>query len=274
MDDIWLLLSCHAIEFSTVVLVLAFTPGNSPIRPGLFPIIVALSAYTIRLEKRTFPNVLIYQILNMHTGGLIFQYLDYGLISKWTYPARGPTSPRGGQHNAGLSFAERKKLERGGPQATWDRLRWGFSAATAWRAAGTPWQARGTPPAAGRAPSRGPFLARNLLRLAVSVLAFDAVAGLLEVTGVGGARAPGDMASRFAWDKVKLLTRLGDVSGEEAVARAVVTAAYWVATYSSIQAFQSFSALVCVAAGLSTVDAWPPMFGSITEAYTIRQFWG
>ncbi|KAI0534843.1 membrane bound O-acyl transferase family-domain-containing protein [Xylaria digitata] len=261
-----LFIACQAVALSTVVFVLAFTPDNSLIRPALLPLLTALATYTIPLNLHQFPHEVISNLLSMHTVGLVFQHVDFGLISRWSYSARGPTSSRGGQRNANLGLADRKKLEHR-PPSLWQRLEWGLFAATAWRAPGTPWEVKGTPRVR-PVPSRSRFLAQNLLKLAVSLLVIDILAV------IGGEPKPEENAFNFAWDKVRFLIRLREVSVDEAVLRAVVLCVCWVTTYYSIQAFYCFSAIVGVATGVTALESWPPMFGSLTDMYTVRNFWG
>jgi hypothetical protein len=84
-------------------------------------LLVALTFYTLTLNTEAFSHKVMSSLLNINTVGLLLQYLDFGLISQWTFSARGPTSSLGGQRNANPSLADRKALEQGS-QTLWTRL--------------------------------------------------------------------------------------------------------------------------------------------------------
>jgi hypothetical protein len=83
-------------------------------------------------------------------------------------------------------------------------------------------------------------------------------------------------AAQFAVEKVPLLSRLavGEVAGEEFGERMGATGGFWFFSWL-IQGvvYDSFS-LVAVELGLSTVEDWPPRFGSWMDAWSVRRFWG
>nr|A0A0M3STV6.1 RecName: Full=Acetyltransferase aurG; AltName: Full=Aurovertin biosynthesis cluster protein G [Calcarisporium arbuscula]ALD83633.1 O-acyl-transferase [Calcarisporium arbuscula] len=261
---LWLVLANQVGLVGTLVLVVCFTPANSLVRPLLLPGITALVSYGLILNKEAIANAGAWSLVNLNTAGLFLQYLDVGLISRWTYSAYGPTSSRGGQPNASLDLAGRKKPPS---SSLLSRLQWGFSTATSWRAPSTVWEAKGTPHFE-ELPSRGRFLARNAMTLLWSVLVLD-VMGL-----VGGDLDPVANAAHFTWDRVRFLARLGDVSRDEVILRATVVYMRWGAMYFSLQVVYSFLAIVFVMVGLSPVQRWPPLFGSFTEIYTLRNTWG
>ena len=67
---------------------------------------------------------------------------------------------------------------------------------------------------------------------------------------------------------------LGNQSGEQLLVRLTTTLGFWVSLYASAQMYSSIVPFLGVACGLIKVESWPPTFGPIKEAYTIRQFWG
>jgi hypothetical protein len=263
---LWLVLVNQVGLLGAVILVLSFTPGNSLVRPILLPLIAALVFYALLLNKEAITHKATWTLLNMNTAGLLLQYLDFGLISRWTYSAYGPTSSLGGQRNANLNLADRKKLQRQSSNLL-SRLQWGLSTATTWRAPATPWEVKGTPHFK-QLPSRGHFIAENTMRLIWSLLILDMM------SLVGGQPNPEANAAKFSWDKVRILTRLGEVSRDEVILRIVVVYVRWMAIYYFIQAFYCFLAIIFVSTGILEVISWPPMFGSITQMYTVRHTWG
>ena len=73
---------------------------------------------------------------------------------------------------------------------------------------------------------------------------------------------------------IRLLTRYGDVSGEEILTRVRVSIGYWVAQYCFLQLFYSLAAFVAVSLDPASLPSWRPLFGSLADATTVRGFWG
>ncbi|PTB66754.1 hypothetical protein BBK36DRAFT_3899 [Trichoderma citrinoviride] len=263
---LWLVLAYQALLVGIVGLVVGFTSANSFIRPLVLPMLAALVSHALIFNKEAISHKGTWTLINMNTAGLFLQYLDVGLISRWSYSAYGPTSPRGNQPNANLGLTDRKKPQQKASHLV-SRLQWAFDVATSWRAPATPWEVKGTPQFA-MVPSRGRFIVRKAITLIWSLLILDAMSLM------GGQPDPAVNATKFSWDKVLFLTRLGEVTRNEVILRTIVVYIRWVAIYYYVQAFYSSLAIVCVAAGVSPVQRWPPLFGSISEMYTIRNTWG
>jgi len=266
---ILLTLTVNLLGLSALLLILAFTPENSLVRPALLPLMGYLTLYALPLNRSVYPNIVTSNLLSMNICGLFLQYLDFGLISRWTFSARGPTTSLGGQRNASLSLTDRKALEPriSEPPSIWTRLRWGFFAATAGRAPATPWEVKGTPPFKSREPpSRLRFIFDNLVTLVLCYLVVDAMSL--------GQHKPEENVVNFAWEKVRIFTRLGAISVEEIQLRIIVLFVCWVSTYCLIQASYCLAAIFTVATHMTPVKLWPPLFGSLMESWSIRQFWG
>jgi len=63
-------------------------------------------------------------------------------------------------------------------------------------------------------------------------------------------------------------------SVEQLIIRSASTLGFWIILYCIIQTYMGSMAFVSVALRFSQVDSWRPGFGPITEAYTVRRFWG
>ncbi|KAK0204106.1 membrane bound O-acyl transferase family-domain-containing protein [Desarmillaria ectypa] len=50
--------------------------------------------------------------------------------------------------------------------------------------------------------------------------------------------------------------------------------AWWTNLYASLQMLYSLIAAICVGSGISEPQFWPPMFGKLHDAYTLRRAWG
>ena len=74
--------------------------------------------------------------------------------------------------------------------------------------------------------------------------------------------------------RVPFLTRVGEITQDEVVARLIVGVWTWTHGYCFMQMFFGFPALIAVCFKPSEVALWRPAFGSIQDAYTVRGFWG
>ena len=134
------------------------------------------------------------------------------------------------------------------------------------RGVNTPWQAKNTPPFSSkyssRPPSRLQFLARRCLTLIFGFLIMDF-----------GTTLPLD-PKIFALDTIPFFARLSHVTFEEMAVRTINTIALWVINYAFICFFANCWAVVAVGLGWSRPEAWPPGFGNMSDAWTLRRYWG
>ncbi|KAK2763127.1 hypothetical protein FQN54_009763 [Arachnomyces sp. PD_36] len=64
------------------------------------------------------------------------------------------------------------------------------------------------------------------------------------------------------------------LSIQELAPRAVFTASAFVRTYFLLSLYQRTAALATVAVGFYSPEEWPAPFGSVSDAYTLRGYWG
>jgi len=64
------------------------------------------------------------------------------------------------------------------------------------------------------------------------------------------------------------------LEGAGFIERAGMAAGFWLITYLVQSAAYDFFSVIAVGLHLNGVEAWPPRFGSVYEAYSVRQFWG
>lgn len=133
-----------------------------------------------------------------------------------------------------------------------------------WRRIGTPWQISKIPPFSQdrSVPSRGRLILKRLLFVVASFAVLDIYSGLRPDP------------STFEVGKVALFSRLGDISAAEATFRLVHTAGFFLSAVVGVYLLYAMITVVVLCTGLSTPASCPPMFGSLSDAYTIRGFWG
>lgn len=115
-------------------------------------------------------------------------------------------------------------------------------------------------------PSRGKFLVQRALLALFAFLVMDVLT----------ARPP-DVSQNpitFGQDRVLVFRRLGEITAEEFKTRVIITAGQYVGIYIMLTIIHSAISFFTVLSGLYQPREWPPLFGSITEMWSLRQFWG
>ena len=74
--------------------------------------------------------------------------------------------------------------------------------------------------------------------------------------------------------RVPFLTRIGEITQDEVVARLIVGVGTWTSGYCLMQILFGCPTLIAVCFKPSAVALCRPAFGSIQDAYTLRGFWG
>ena len=256
------------VEIILTFYALGFTAANSTIRLAIFPLMTAIVCSTVSSNPNEISNSRsLSAAICGGTAGNILQYLDYALLSQWSYEAQGPTSAQSGQHNVKETPATKKRTSK--TQNLWGRASFGLFAITASRLPNTPWEVKNTPSFysdnPNRVPSRFQFLLKSALTLAACLL-------VLDLSSFSGDNEQNPVL--YSWSRVPFFARLEDVSVEEIATRAMATFAMWVVGYCIVQALYCTVSFVCVACGLTAVEAWRPIFGSLTACWSVRSFWG
>ena len=73
---------------------------------------------------------------------------------------------------------------------------------------------------------------------------------------------------------IPLLTRGSDLSIQELKARTIAVIGYWAIQYSMMQFFYSAAGLISAVSNPHDIKSWRPLFGSPSDSYTLRNFWG
>jgi hypothetical protein len=113
--------------------------------------------------------------------------------------------------------------------------------------------------------SRAGFLLRTSCSLILCCLVVD-------LFSVASSTVPD--AALFSPEAIPVFRNLGSVSVQALLFRVASTLGFWFCARLVNQVRVDIVALVTVALGFWDADSWSPLFGSISEAYTIRRFWG
>ncbi|PYH94737.1 hypothetical protein BO71DRAFT_483561 [Aspergillus ellipticus CBS 707.79] len=246
-----------------------FTVSGSVIRPAGLLATLLCTYYAL-----PYAQGIDHSVLRAFLGSAIVYlnilYMDVVLLHQWTFEAKGPISSQGGlvpdQYRVLKSHHTVNEQSR-----RWERIQFGYTTSLQSRFPGTKWPVKNIPPFArsnaGYTPSKASFLYTTTIKWILCILLIDCIDTFK--TGAD------ENAITFFSEKIPFLTRLSAVSAEELTARVLSTFGYWAASYVVLEAVYSTLGIVAVLFGDATdIRKWPPMFGSIQDCYSLRQFWG
>lgn len=178
------------------------------------------------------------------------------MVGRWWVCAGGPLGKRESQVGAGWRIV----AAGGGRSFVTDLLFSPRGINREWAVKNIP-HFRSSDPA--YVPTRSAFLRHRLTSTLISFLLYDAIANF-----------PPPDPSMFSPSTIPFFRRFSDVTSSELTLRLSSTLAFWINTYCIINVINGILALFCVGLGLSEAKDWPPIFGAVGEAFSVRRFWG
>lgn len=266
-------------EICLSTFVVGFTPPSGILRTASLPVMMTCMWWTVQ-------NCLDYMVRSPWAalvGGFavsfFFQYVDVALLSKWSFETGGPTYAPSHASSNGVSTSQmkqiasslngaREKQTRTMMAIALQRISFAISTLLNFRFIGTPYQVRNTPHFSTRdpnyVPNRGVLLRRTAFTVFISYLVLDILTSGAE---------PKTAGKYFSTRNVPLLTRLPNVSYAELEMRLSATIGLGISMNCVQRGIYSIAAFVCVACGISKPASWPPFYGPLLEAYSMRRFW-
>ncbi|TVY80984.1 Acetyltransferase ataH [Lachnellula suecica] len=259
-----------AAEIGVSTLVVAFTNPNSLLRPASLPFTAACMWFTVLNSPGFMVRSAWAALLGGYAATFFFQYLDVGLLSRWSFETRGPTYGISKSSRTALNERDPKgehpKLQQG---SSMQRIRFALSTLLNFRFIGTPEQVKNVPRFPNSdpnyVPSRRQFLQNSAITTFVSYLVLDILTSSAD---------PGTAAKYFSNSNIPLLSRLSVISAAELGMRFGATIGMGVSMICVQQGICSVAAFFCVAYGISKPEGWPTLYGLVSEAYSLRRFWG
>ncbi|RAL10258.1 wax synthase family protein [Aspergillus homomorphus CBS 101889] len=224
-------------QTATVVTTMGFTPARSSLRVGALIIVALCTAHCISTALPYLVRTPWASLAGGYSVMLLLQYVDIGLLTHWEFPP-----------------AKHKK--------SWAaRLRFGIWAAFNARCLGTPDQIRHIPAITY---NQSTFLRRSAGIILLSYLGLDVLASMNDP----------EVGSRFlVASHVPVFRRLSEVTVEEIVIRTFSGIAAGIGLLSSQAGSYYLFAFFSVLLKWSTPQDWPPFYGSLSDAYSLRRLW-
>ncbi|KAM0354334.1 hypothetical protein ACHAPU_001378 [Fusarium lateritium] len=153
------------------------------------------------------------------------------------------------------------------PKFAINRLLFGFSNLWNMRGVGTSKEISQIPPWSSKdslVPSRGQETKRHAKNAIIAYLVLDVFAN----------QPPPDLEKMMSPRNEQLLARFGEVNSEEAIFRLFASFGFWLNTVCVIQLTNSAFSLLYLGLNIYPVKMLPPIWGRLSDAYSIRRFWG
>jgi len=145
-------------------------------------------------------------------------------------------------------------------------LKWAWDVVFNFRAVGTPREVKNMPKWSYSDPEYVPSRAVFLLTRGIAV-----VGSYLFLDFLNSQPPPG--FRHFTAEKAGQFSGLSELSVEDIVARMVTTAIFWFSLRLTIALIYNGFSLIPVALMIHGPEDWPPYFGSVLSAYSVRTFW-
>ena len=246
------------LQLALYIYAIGFTGPNSHIRPAVLPLVI-ICEEILRLKcVDILPRFVINNIVRGLECNWLFQYIASGILQKENFEDGGPAMPE----------IKRKGLRRKESGSFFERVWFGFKTINYHRRIGTPQQAKYIPPFSKNdsnyIPSQSEFLGQAVLTIVLCGLAFDGMSTLW----VSLERSPSSARGTSP------IPGIMNISLLDLGIRSANVIRFWMILYLFLTIAYSALSFVAVGLGLYEPKAWPPMFGSVQEIYSIRQFWG
>ncbi len=260
-----------SLEFMTTALAVGFTDPYSPLRLACLPLMIAANwvIVTTSIEHMRSPWA---ALMGGYGSTYLLLYITIGLLCKRSYSDHTIASPPAHNNENIIKHNSQNPIQRPTPtSSSWARLRFSIQAASSfhWNEAGTTnrvsHHSASTTTNSTNGTSKSAFFLRSAATITICYLTLDFLS-------LGA--DPSKSAALFAPEKIPLLTRLHEVTCSELVVRLFATLVSGICIYAVQQGLESLLASLSVAVGLSEVEEWSPRFGPVTNAWSLRRFWG
>lgn len=248
-----------------------FTSANSPQRYVVFVILCLYVWTTLASFKNYIQGTGFWPATFAGTiFALPLTYFDRLIYRKWTFDDRHTIFSTTFDRNAKKDA--QRPVGTAATAATDDSIgsRFAFGSAVhgTFRGPGTPWEVKGLPQFSSSDPQWVPSPFQFIMcKLAILIGCFFLNDYMVKLKWTVDRKM-------FQPSLVPFFTRIGEVTQEEVWTRLVVGVTTWTGAYCLLQVLLCIPAIVGICLKPGSVQEWPPGFGPVLEAYTVRGFWG
>lgn len=247
------------LQLTICVLGLGFAPAYSIWRPALLPVLTISLYLNGQVCVDIMPRLILSNMVGGFTCAWWTQYIVSGLILQENFEDSGPL--RKGK-NRGLSKGENDSFSK--------RVMFGLNTINSQRNIGTPQETKYVPPFSFKdpthIPSRSQFLANRAWLICFSYLVIDLL--------TSQEKDISHNSTDFSQDRAAFFSRIHDITVSEFQTRVMISVGQYVAIYFLLTLVHSVLAFTTVLFGFYEPVGWPPIFGSVWELYSMRNFWG
>lgn len=262
-----------AIEITVTALTVGFTSSSSKLLRLFGLLLVTTAAYlAILTTLRNVSTTLWAGLFAGNASTYVLRYLDLALLDQWSFDDGGPSRKRGdSKETKTVDTVPRKSNTGPSPRCgtASQRLQFGINVTLSPRQLNTPYQVKKVPAWSSsdpeHIPSRAEFLWRTAINISFSYMIVDLCSLRAE---------PERNAVMFSRDNIGFFSRLENLGTEEVIIRVFASLILWLNIYCIFRVFHGLLSFLAVGSGISEVKDWAPPFGSLSEAYSIRRFWG
>ncbi|KAB5530400.1 membrane bound O-acyl transferase family-domain-containing protein [Coniochaeta sp. 2T2.1] len=256
------------------VIMMGFTKPRSMLRLAFFPLIVLIAIAHYRTTTFHSWGAVASGLFQAYVSCYPVYYSHYVLFRRFAFDAGGPSSSHSFTSNNKHNDKSRSnntsnadtEVRRG---SAWSRLLFGLKVHSYCRYPTTPYEVPNCPHWSDTdesyAPSRSVYLLRTIALVVSSLLFMDfqmAFKGL-------DPNAP--VPRGF---EVSFFSRLGDLTMTMVAERLLITPIIWISMATGVQIIYSVCGLLFVCLGFSEPRQCPPLYGQLSDLYSVRNFWG
>lgn len=255
------------VGFALPMVVCIISPPNSLFRWAAIPVISSIMISYLQTAGAYIPNKTLIAMSTGPTTLVLMQSIDHLVLQrlhlmsdgKETAYKPGTDAPVFNNKSQRVTLRQRKQLDI-------YALKWGWDAVFNFRAVGTPRAVKNMPRFSysnpDYVPSRRIFLLKRGASFVVAFIVLDFLTS----------QPPPDL-NLFAIEKAGQFSGFAHLNREDLIARFLSTAAFWVSLRLTIALIYNGFSLIPVSLMIQEPEQWPPYFGSVASAYSIRTFW-
>jgi len=262
-------IKCLLVGFFLPMVVYITTPPSSPLRLATIPVVATMMISYLQTADSYIDNKTFIAMSSGPTTLVLMQSIDYLVLQK-LHLTRDGTERLIKPGAQPATVDEKAQLRAASPVprtgVDWEALKWAWGVVWNFRAVGTPREVKNMPKWSYSDPTLVPSRSAFLLKRGAAVIGAYLVLDFLN------SQPPPDL-SHFTATKAGQFSGFSGQSVEDVIARMVTTAIFWFSLRLTIALFYNSFSLIPVALMIDGPEDWPPYFGSVLSAYSVRTFW-